>query len=39
MYLSKHPTSYSTCYQGIAARLEQELRRHYRYDGYLPAEQ
>jgi GntR family phosphonate transport system transcriptional regulator len=30
MYLSRHPTSYPTRYQEIAAKLEQELRRHYR---------
>ncbi len=30
MYLSRHPTSYPTRYQEIAARLEQELRHHYR---------
>ncbi|HBV2560968.1 phosphonate metabolism transcriptional regulator PhnF, partial [Acinetobacter baumannii] len=26
MHLSRHPTSYPTRYQEIAARLEQELR-------------
>ncbi len=39
MYLSRHPTSYPTRYQEIAARLEQELRHHYRCGDYLPAEQ
>ncbi|MGS7349281.1 phosphonate metabolism transcriptional regulator PhnF, partial [Klebsiella pneumoniae] len=28
MHLSRHPTSYPTRYQEIAARLEQELRHH-----------
>ncbi len=37
MYLSRHPTSFPTRYQEIAARLEQELR-HYRCGDYLPAE-
>lgn len=39
MYLSRHPTSYPTRYQEIAAKLEQELRHHYRCGDYLPAEQ
>ena len=39
MHLSTHPTSYPTRYQEIAARLEQELRQHYRCGDYLPAEQ
>ncbi len=39
MHLSRHPTSYPTRYQEIAARLEQELRHHYRCGDYLPAEQ
>ncbi|HGY5922203.1 TPA: GntR family transcriptional regulator, partial [Klebsiella michiganensis] len=38
MYLSRHPTSYPTRYQEIAAKLEQELR-HYHCGDYLPAEQ
>lgn len=38
MHLSTHPTSYPTRYQEIAARLEQELRHHYRCGDYLPAE-
>lgn len=38
MHLSTHPTSYPTRYQEIAARLEQELRQHYRCGDYLPAE-
>lgn len=37
MHLSRHPTSYPTRYQEIAARLEQELR-HYHCGDYLPAE-
>jgi hypothetical protein len=39
MHLSRHPTSYPTRYQEIAAKLEQELRHHYRCGDYLPAEQ
>ena len=39
MHLSTHPTSYPTRYQEIAAKLEQELRQHYRCGDYLPAEQ
>lgn len=39
MHLSRHPTSYPTRYQEIAAKLEQELRCHYRSGDYLPAEQ
>lgn len=39
VHLSRHPTSYPTRYQEIAARLEQELRSHYRSGDYLPAEQ
>lgn len=38
MHLSRHPTSYPTRWQEIAARLEQELH-HYRCGDYLPAEQ
>ena len=38
MHLSTHPTSYPTRYQEIAAKLEQELRQHYRCGDYLPAE-
>ncbi|MBJ3815767.1 phosphonate metabolism transcriptional regulator PhnF [Shimwellia pseudoproteus] len=38
MHLSRHPTSYPTRWQEIAARLEHELR-HYRCGDYLPAEQ
>ncbi len=38
MHLSRHPTSYPTRYQEIAARLEQELRSHYRCGDWLPAE-
>ncbi|WP_279050399.1 phosphonate metabolism transcriptional regulator PhnF [Cedecea davisae] len=38
MHLSRHPTSYPTRYQEIAARLEQELRNNYRCGDYLPAE-
>ena len=30
MHLSRHPTSYPTRYQEIAALLEQELRHNYR---------
>ncbi len=37
MYLSRHPTSYPTRYEEIAAKLELELR-HYRCGDYLPAE-
>ncbi len=33
MHLSTHPTSYPTRYQEIAAKLEQELRQHYRCGG------
>ncbi len=39
MYLSRHPTSYPTRWQEIAAKLEVELRTHYRCGDYLPAEQ
>ncbi|MFP1592763.1 phosphonate metabolism transcriptional regulator PhnF [Escherichia coli] len=39
MHLSTHPTSHPTRYQEIAAKLEQELRQHYRCGDYLPAEQ
>ncbi|XBS71861.1 phosphonate metabolism transcriptional regulator PhnF [Acerihabitans sp. KWT182] len=39
MQLSRHPTSYPTRYQQIAALLEQELRSHYRRGDYLPSEQ
>lgn len=39
MYLSRHPTSYPTRYQEIAAKLEQELRHNYHCGDYLPAEQ
>jgi GntR family phosphonate transport system transcriptional regulator len=38
MHLSRHPTSYPTRYQEIAALLEQELRKNYRCGDYLPAE-
>ncbi len=38
MHLSRHPTSYPTRYQEIAALLEVELRTHYRCGDYLPAE-
>lgn len=38
MHLSRHPTSYPTRYQEIAALLEVELRNHYRGGDYLPAE-
>lgn len=38
MHLSRHPTSYPTRYQEIAARLEQALRERYRCGDYLPAE-
>ncbi|HEY1844696.1 MAG TPA: phosphonate metabolism transcriptional regulator PhnF [Buttiauxella sp.] len=38
MHLSRHPTSYPTRYQEIAALLEQELRKNYRRGDYLPAE-
>lgn len=38
MNLSRHPTTYPTRYQEIAARLEQELS-HYRCGDWLPAEQ
>lgn len=37
MHLSRHPTSYPTRYEEIAAKLELELR-HYRCGDYLPAE-
>lgn len=36
--LSRHPTSYPTRYQQIAAQLEQELRSTYRCGDYLPPE-
>ena len=39
MHLSRHPTSYPTRYQEIAAKLEEELKNHYRCGDYLPAEQ
>ncbi len=39
MELSRHPTTYPTRYQEIAAQLEQELRQRYRCGDYLPAEQ
>lgn len=38
MHLSRHPTSYPTRYQEIAAKLEHELRNHYRCGDWLPAE-
>ncbi|MCA1922678.1 phosphonate metabolism transcriptional regulator PhnF, partial [Buttiauxella noackiae] len=38
MHLSRHPTSYPTRYQEIAALLEVELRKNYRSGDYLPAE-
>ncbi|MEW7313262.1 phosphonate metabolism transcriptional regulator PhnF [Buttiauxella gaviniae] len=38
MHLSRHPTSYPTRYQEIAALLEQDLRKNYRCGDYLPAE-
>lgn len=38
MHLSRHPTSYPTRYQEIAALLEQELRKNYHCGDYLPAE-
>ncbi|HEY3591855.1 MAG TPA: phosphonate metabolism transcriptional regulator PhnF [Buttiauxella sp.] len=38
MHLSRHPTSYPTRYQEIAALLELELRKNYRSGDYLPAE-
>ncbi|KEY57915.1 phosphonate metabolism transcriptional regulator PhnF [Serratia sp. DD3] len=38
-YLSRHPTTYSTRYQQIAAQLEQELVNQYRSGDYLPSEQ
>ncbi len=38
MQLSRHPTTFPTRYQEIAARLEQELRQHYRCGDYLPSE-
>lgn len=38
MNLSRHPTSYPTRYQEIAAKLEQELSQHYRCGDMLPAE-
>ncbi|MCL7650305.1 phosphonate metabolism transcriptional regulator PhnF, partial [Klebsiella pneumoniae] len=37
MHLSRHPTSYPTRYQEIAARLEQELRHPFRCGDHLPA--
>ncbi len=37
MHLSRHPTSFPTRYEEIAAKLELELR-HYRCGDYLPAE-
>ena len=37
--LSRHPTSYPTRWQEIAAKLEVELRTHYRCGDYPPAEQ
>ena len=39
MNLSRHPTSYPTRYQQIAAELELELRNGYRCGDYLPPEQ
>lgn len=39
MHLSRHPTSFPTRWQEIAAKLEVELRTHYRCGDYLPAEQ
>lgn len=39
MHLSRHPTSYPTLYQHIAAQLEQELRTRYHRGEYLPSEQ
>ncbi|TKI07923.1 phosphonate metabolism transcriptional regulator PhnF [Martelella alba] len=39
MDLSRHPTSYPTRYQQIAALLEEELRAYYRTGDYLPSEQ
>ncbi|MBO1503136.1 phosphonate metabolism transcriptional regulator PhnF [Serratia proteamaculans] len=39
MDLSRHPTSFPTRYQQIAAQLEQELRTQYRCGDYLPSEQ
>ncbi|HAT3694319.1 phosphonate metabolism transcriptional regulator PhnF [Serratia marcescens] len=39
MELSRHPTTYPTRYQQIAAQLEQELRTQYRCGDYLPSEQ
>ncbi|CAI0874213.1 phosphonate metabolism transcriptional regulator PhnF [Serratia fonticola] len=38
-HLSRHPTSYPTRYQQIAAQLEQELCSQYRCGDYLPSEQ
>ena len=38
MHISRHPTSYPTRYQEIAALLEVELRKNYRCGDYLPAE-
>lgn len=38
MHLSRHPTSFPTRYQEIAALLEQDLRQHYQCGDYLPAE-
>lgn len=37
--ISRHPTSYPTRYQQIAAQLEEELRSRYRGGDYLPSEQ
>lgn len=37
--LSRHPTTYPTRYQEIAALLERELRAQYRSGDYLPSEQ
>ena len=39
IHLSRHPTSFPTRYQEIAAKLEQELRTHYHCGDWLPAEQ
>lgn len=38
MHLSRHPTSFPTRFQEIAALLEQDLRQHYQCGDYLPAE-
>lgn len=38
MHSSRHPTSFPTRYQEIAALLEQDLRQHYQCGDYLPAE-